>query len=93
MTNENHPRYLVFTLEIFNNVIQYQYEGNPHFIYQILRRKKVFAELQEIVEGGAQEEIAAANKAAEADESRERFKPTDGWVKSWAEGLPLQPCM
>ena len=43
----------MFTLEVFNNIIQYQYEGNPHFIYQILRRKKVFAELQEIVEGGA----------------------------------------
>jgi hypothetical protein len=26
LTNENHPRYLVFTLEVFNNIIQYQYE-------------------------------------------------------------------
>jgi hypothetical protein len=32
--NEHHPRYLVFMLEVFNNIIQYQYEGNPHFIYQ-----------------------------------------------------------
>jgi len=91
--NEHNPRYLVFTLEIFNNIIQYQYEGNPHFIYQILRRKKVFAELQEIIEGGGQEELAAAQKAADADENNLKYKPTAEWVKSWAEGLPLQPCM
>ena len=41
ISNEHNPRYLVFCLEVFNNIIQYQYEGNPHFIYQILRRKKV----------------------------------------------------
>ena len=56
----------------------------------ILRRKKVFAELQDIVEGGAQEDLAAAQKAADGDESKERFRPTAEWVKSWAEGLPLQ---
>ena len=91
--NEQYPRYLVFCLEVFNNVIQYQYEGNPHFIYQILRRKKVFAELQEIIEGGGQEELAAMQKAADDDEKKERFRPSAEWVKSWSDGLPLQPCM
>eukprot|EP00802_Teleaulax_amphioxeia_P007698 Tamp_07705.p1 GENE.Tamp_07705~~Tamp_07705.p1 ORF type:complete len:632 (+),score=163.56 Tamp_07705:441-2336(+) len=93
VSNEHNPRYLVFTLEVFNNIIQYQYEGNPHFIYQILRRKKEFAELQELVEGGGQEEIAAAQQAADNDETQQRFRPSQEWVKSWAESLPLQPCM
>ena len=43
---------------------------------QILRRKKVFAELQELVEGGGQEDIAAAQMAADNDETKERFRPS-----------------
>ena len=27
--------YVSLLLELFNNVIQYQYEGSPHFIYQV----------------------------------------------------------
>ena len=43
---------------------------------QILRRKKVFAELQELVDGGGQEDIAAAQTAADNDETKERFRPS-----------------
>ena len=43
---------------------------------QILRRKKVFAELQELVDGGGQEDIAAAQMAADNDETKERFRPS-----------------
>eukprot|EP00285_Hemiselmis_virescens_P014139 CAMPEP_0173379844 /NCGR_PEP_ID=MMETSP1356-20130122/2652_1 /TAXON_ID=77927 ORGANISM="Hemiselmis virescens, Strain PCC157" /NCGR_SAMPLE_ID=MMETSP1356 /ASSEMBLY_ACC=CAM_ASM_000847 /LENGTH=563 /DNA_ID=CAMNT_0014333261 /DNA_START=61 /DNA_END=1749 /DNA_ORIENTATION=+ len=53
LKNDNMPRYLVFLLEIFNNAIQYQYEGNPHLTYQVLRRKKVFAELTDIAQDPA----------------------------------------
>jgi hypothetical protein len=89
LAHEQYPRYLVFCIEVFNNVIQYQYEGNPHFIYQILRRKKVFSELQELMENGA----AAADLPAAPGGDVDKFVPTQEWVKSWASSLPLQPCM
>lgn len=59
-THEHYHRFVVFFLEvhcptvsatvitvpqIFNNVIQYQYEGNASLIYQILQRKKCFESL------------------------------------------------
>jgi hypothetical protein len=89
LRNENMPRYLVFLLEIFSNAIQYQYEGNPHLTYQVLRRKKVFAELTEIVEDPA----AAIAALPAAGEGAKGFKPTVEWVKGWGEQLPMQPCL
>lgn len=33
--------YVSLLLEIFNNIVQYQYGGNAHLVYAIVRRKKV----------------------------------------------------
>jgi len=38
-------RHLALLIEVFNNVIQYQYSGNQHLIYAILRRKDSFGKL------------------------------------------------
>lgn len=37
--------FVYMLLEIFNNVIQYQYTGNPHLVYALVRRKSVFKQL------------------------------------------------
>lgn len=37
--------YVALLLETFNNIVQYQYEGNGNLIYAILRRKEVFETL------------------------------------------------
>uniref|UniRef100_A0A6U4MU41 HID1 domain-containing protein n=1 Tax=Hemiselmis andersenii TaxID=464988 RepID=A0A6U4MU41_HEMAN len=91
LRNDNMPRYLVFLLEIFNNAIQYQYEGNPHLTYQVLRRKKVFAQLTEIVDDPTA--AIAALPAAPDGSGGKGFKPTVEWVKGWADQLPMQPCL
>jgi len=36
---------LALLLEIFNNIIQYQYNGNQHLVYAIVRRKDAFGRL------------------------------------------------
>jgi hypothetical protein len=36
---------LIFLLELLNNVVQYQYEGNAMLVYSILRQKEVFKHL------------------------------------------------
>jgi len=38
-------RHLALLLEVFNNVLQYQYHGNAHLVYAIVRRKDAFGNL------------------------------------------------
>jgi hypothetical protein len=44
-SGEHAHRHLALLLEIFNNVIQYQYTGNHHLVYAIIRRKDSFGRL------------------------------------------------
>lgn len=37
--------HLALLIEVFNNVIQYQYHGSQHLIYAIIRRKEIFGRL------------------------------------------------
>jgi hypothetical protein len=36
---------LALLLEVFNNILQYQYHGNAHLVYAIVRRKDSFGQL------------------------------------------------
>jgi Dyggve-Melchior-Clausen syndrome protein len=38
-------RHLALLLEVFNNIMQYQYHGNTHLVYAIVRRKDSFGQL------------------------------------------------
>ena len=42
---ENH-RYLLYMIEVFNNLIQYQFSGNSYLVYAILRRRHLFRMLE-----------------------------------------------
>ena len=42
---ESNHIYVQLLLEAFNNIIQYQYEGNYNVIYSIIRRKEIFEQL------------------------------------------------
>lgn len=44
-SGEKAYKHLALLLEIFNNIIQYQYNGNQHLVYAIVRRKDVFGRL------------------------------------------------
>jgi len=43
--NETNYRYSFFLLETFNNILQYQYTGNSHLVYTIIRNKSLFTKL------------------------------------------------
>lgn len=47
-SGENAHRHLALLLEVFNNVIQYQYTGNQHLVYAIIRRKDSFGRLSSL---------------------------------------------
>mmetsp|Transcript_24944 Transcript_24944/g.36879 ORF Transcript_24944/g.36879 Transcript_24944/m.36879 type:complete len:782 (-) Transcript_24944:138-2483(-) len=44
-SGEHAHRHLALLLEVFNNIIQYQFTGNQHLIYAIIRRKDSFGRL------------------------------------------------
>jgi hypothetical protein len=55
-SGENAHRHLALLLEVFNNVIQYQYYGNTHLVYAIIRRKDSFGRLASLTLKKAQEQ-------------------------------------
>ncbi|KAL9179792.1 hypothetical protein ACHAXT_007762 [Thalassiosira profunda] len=44
-SSEKAYKHLALLLEVFNNIIQYQYNGNQHLVYAIVRRKDAFGRL------------------------------------------------
>ena len=40
--SESNHIYVAMILETFNNIIQYQYEGNGNIVYAIIRRREIF---------------------------------------------------
>eukprot|EP00934_Nitzschia_sp_Nitz4_P005994 Nitzschia sp. Nitz4//scaffold67_size101165//46336//48807//NITZ4_004527-RA/size101165-augustus-gene-0.14-mRNA-1//1//CDS//3329556468//5984//frame0 len=58
-SGENAHRHLALLLEVFNNVIQYQYHGNTHLVYAIIRRKDPFGRLASLTLKKAQEQCHA----------------------------------
>jgi hypothetical protein len=46
--NERNHRYIFFLLNVFNNFIQYQYEGNYQLIYAMIRYREGFSSLARI---------------------------------------------
>lgn len=47
-SHPNHHLLLSFLLEIFNNLIQYQFDGNSNLIYTIIRKRSVFHALSNL---------------------------------------------
>lgn len=54
--------YVVMLLETFNNIVQYQYEGNANLVYAILRRKTLFDSLANLTLEKAQADARAVRE-------------------------------
>ncbi len=80
-TNHHH---VFFLLEIFNNIIQYQFDGNANLVYSIIRKRQVFHHLANLptdcgsinktltkrtATGAGGKRVAAARQAAAAASS------------------------
>lgn len=67
-SSEKAYRHLALLLEVFNNIIQYQYNGNQHLVYAIVRRKDSFGRLAALT---LQKAIYQCNKAFPSSEKPE----------------------
>jgi len=48
LQKERNHRFVFFLLETFNNIIQYQYSGNHHLVYSMIRNAEYFSSLESL---------------------------------------------
>nr|CCA18781.1 conserved hypothetical protein [Albugo laibachii Nc14] len=94
--NEANHHLIFFLLEAFDNIIQYQYEGNQQLVYAIIQNKQVFHRLHDLrLSPSQRRESSSATDAVEDQQSGENiseipgFVPTEEWLQSWKKKLPL----
>lgn len=73
---------LVFLIEMVNNIVQYQFEGNSMLIYSVLRQKEIFQRLADLK--------LPASRASKAADGEPLWEPTEDWVEQVKKKLPLQ---
>jgi len=84
---------LIFLLEMLNNIIQYQFEGNAMMVYSVLRAHECFQQLANlelpngvaVLRAAIAPETPGAGEAAAADAPAEAVGQTDGQADE-AEG-------
>ncbi len=78
LANKANHQYLFFLVDILNNIIQYQCDGNCQLIYAIIRRKSIFARV-----------TALSMKDWTPKAASAAFTPTEEWIKSWKSKLSM----
>ncbi|XP_022120866.2 protein HID1 [Pieris rapae] len=89
---QNH-HLVFFLLEMFNNMIQYQFDGNSNLVYTIIRKRAVFHNLANLPHEHASiaKSLAAAN-AKDTDKALPRSRSAESVVEAAMEGSrPAQP--
>ncbi|GMF41350.1 unnamed protein product [Phytophthora fragariaefolia] len=99
--NEANHHLVFFLLETFDNIIQYQYEGNQQVVYAMIQNKNVFYQLNDLqlppIRAASSEGKKPAKKEGEgAEEGKQQEPTTDGefvptveWLSAWKKKLPL----
>jgi len=64
--SERNHRYVFFLLELFNNCIQYQYEGNYRLVYAMIRDKEAFSNLATLTLDARNRKTKKSEASAEA---------------------------
>ncbi|EEY59785.1 uncharacterized protein PITG_12913 [Phytophthora infestans T30-4] len=93
--NEANHHLVFFLLEAFDNIIQYQYEGNQQVVYAMIQNKNVFYQLNDLqlppIRASTESKkpvTKEGEEGAEQEESQE-FVPTVEWLTAWKKKLPL----
>jgi hypothetical protein len=92
--NEANHHLVFFLLETFDNIIQYQYEGNQQVVYAMIQNKNVFYQLNDLqlppIRASSEGKKPAKKEGEEAPEpEKAEFVPTVEWLSAWKKKLPL----
>ena len=66
LANETNHHLVFYLLEAFNNLIQYQFEGNTPLIYVLIRRRRIFYAFEQLSISTFDDSVASAAAAAAA---------------------------
>ena len=69
LSNSTNHHLVFFILEAFNNIIQYQFDGNPNLIYTIIRKRVIFYNLLNL-----NIEQASINKVLNKQQQQQQIK-------------------
>mmetsp|Transcript_103541 Transcript_103541/g.267799 ORF Transcript_103541/g.267799 Transcript_103541/m.267799 type:complete len:818 (+) Transcript_103541:48-2501(+) len=85
---------LIFLIEMLNNIIQYQYEGNAMLVYSTLRQKEVFHRLADLKlpqRPPSQSQIEESTESADGTPAEDvPWNPNEAWLASLKKKMPLQ---
>lgn len=91
--NEANHHLVFFLLETFDNIIQYQYEGNQQVVYAMIQNKNVFYQLNDLqlppIRASTEGKKEATEKTEEEKATDGEFVPTVEWLSAWKKKLPL----
>uniref|UniRef100_H3GU31 Dymeclin n=1 Tax=Phytophthora ramorum TaxID=164328 RepID=H3GU31_PHYRM len=92
--NEANHHLVFFLLETFDNIIQYQYEGNQQVVYAMIQNKNVFYQLNDLqlppIRAAAKKEGEGAGEGKKQEQTTDgEFVPTVEWLSAWKKKLPL----
>uniref|UniRef100_A0A3P9I4T8 HID1 domain containing b n=1 Tax=Oryzias latipes TaxID=8090 RepID=A0A3P9I4T8_ORYLA len=99
LSAQQHHHLVFFLLEVFNNIIQYQFDGNSNLVYAIIRKRNVFHQLanlptdKESIQNALQRKKPGVSRVNSADsEATEDSKPAEpaepGALKATLEATP-----
>mmetsp|Transcript_4257 Transcript_4257/g.4675 ORF Transcript_4257/g.4675 Transcript_4257/m.4675 type:complete len:466 (-) Transcript_4257:46-1443(-) len=75
LVKEKNHRFLFFIIEMFNNILQYQYEGNNNLIYCLIRHRESFQNLDKLViDDALLESLASVLEKANNTNSKKKGK-------------------
>ena len=77
ISNSTNHHLVFFILEAFNNIIQYQFDGNPNLIYTIIRKRVIFYNLLNL-----NIEQASINKALNKQQQQQKTPCNDNESKT-----------
>ncbi|XP_035695425.1 protein HID1-like isoform X3 [Branchiostoma floridae] len=69
-SNPSNHHLVFFLLEVFNNIIQYQFDGNANLVYTIIRKRNVFHQLANLPTDRASIEKAVSRKRKGSEASQ-----------------------
>lgn len=93
-SNATNHHLVFFLLEIFNNIIQYQFDGNSHLVYAIIRKRNIFHQLANLPTDPATVQKPRRRLTSQGSDKDAQTSGSEGEEKkpgtsaSAAEGLP-----
>ncbi|KAM9837592.1 protein HID1b [Aulostomus maculatus] len=89
-SSPQHHHLVFFLLEVFNNIIQYQFDGNCNLVYAIIRKRTVFHQLANLPSDMASIQKALQRKKKMSGISRTNSTETES-MEGFRPAAPAEP--